>query len=91
MPSTYDMGENNRLIRCWNCRNQIQYSAKEVEVEDPYYSCLTVKTPAGKHTITLKYIPYGMWPSKFISLGFIILSFFICFLNTRKHFHSKRL
>ncbi len=56
---------------------------EEVEVEDPYYSCLAVKTPAGKHTITLKYIPYGMWPSKFISLGFIILSIIYCFIYSR--------
>lgn len=47
---------------------------KEVEVEDPYYSCLAVKTPAGKHTITLKYIPYGMKESVLVSLLFIILS-----------------
>lgn len=56
---------------------------KEVEVEDPYHSCLAIKTPAGKHTITLKYIPYGMRLSKLISLIFIVISAISCFIYGR--------
>lgn len=62
---------------------------KEVDVEDPYYSSLAVKTPAGKHTITLKYVPYGMWSSKLISLGFILLS--LLFIISHKYLLKKRL
>lgn len=43
---------------------------KEVEIEDPYDSFMLIKTPAGKHTLELKYIPYGMKTSKVITLGF---------------------
>lgn len=36
MPSTYDMGNNTRLIRCQNCRSQILYNIKDIEVEEYY-------------------------------------------------------
>jgi uncharacterized membrane protein YfhO len=47
---------------------------KKVKVEDPLNSCLMVKTPAGKHTITLKYIPYGMKACRIVSLLCLLLT-----------------
>jgi uncharacterized membrane protein YfhO len=48
---------------------------EEVEIENPYDSVLFVKTPAGQHTIELKYIPYGMKTGKLITLIFWIITF----------------
>lgn len=59
----------------------------EVAVEDPLNSCLMVKTPAGEHTLTLKYIPYKIKESKLISLFFLLFSLtlhFIFVLRSRK-------
>lgn len=49
----------------------------EVGIEDPYGSFMLVKTPAGKHTLELKYVPYGMKTSKCITFGFWILTLII--------------
>lgn len=50
---------------------------EEVEIEDPYDSFMMIKTPAGKHTLELKYVPYGMKVSKGITLGFWLLTIVI--------------
>ena len=50
MPSTYNMGDDKRLIRCWNCKSQIQYNVKEVKVEE-YYDHREA------HTINVVYCP----------------------------------
>ncbi len=57
---------------------------KEVEIEDPYGAFMLIKTPAGKHTLELKYIPYGMKESKLISLGFILLTLILLFAEKSK-------
>ena len=46
---------------------------KEVETLNPYDTNLLVPTPAGKHTVTLKFIPYRFKTCQFITLGFWIL------------------
>lgn len=56
----------------------------EVEIEDPFNSVMMIKTPAGQHTLQLKYIPYGMKTSKLISFSFWIVTFIICFILRRK-------
>lgn len=50
---------------------------QEVEIEDPCSAFMLIKTPAGKHTLELKYIPYGMKIAKGISFAFWILTLFI--------------
>ena len=63
---------------------------KEVDTEDPLNSCLMVKTPAGKHQITLKYIPYKMKECKLVSLCvFLCLIFF--YLGKRYYDRKKTL
>lgn len=47
---------------------------REVEVENLHNSNVFVKTPAGKHTVTLQFIPYGVKTSLMISIGFWCLS-----------------
>ena len=59
----------------------------EIEITDAYNSCIFVKTPAGSHTITLKYIPQGMKIGKLISLVFWIITLFFLinyYLKKRK-------
>ena len=46
---------------------------KEVKTLNPYDTNLLVPTPAGKHTITLKFIPYKLKTCQLITLGFWIL------------------
>lgn len=46
----------------------------EVEIEDPYACFMMIKTPAGKHTLELKYVPYGMKLSKGITFGCWLLT-----------------
>ncbi|MCM1160031.1 MAG: YfhO family protein [Roseburia sp.] len=50
---------------------------REIAIENPYDTFIMVKTPAGKHTLELKYIPYGMKVSKGISYGFFGLTLII--------------
>lgn len=59
----------------------------EVDTEDFCSTFLLVKTPAGKHTLELKYIPYGMKVSKGITLGFWVLTMIIF---TIAHFVNRR-
>ena len=40
---------------------------KEVEIQDYFNSFMLIETPAGQHTLELKYIPYGMKASKLIT------------------------
>lgn len=47
---------------------------KKVAVENPYDAGIYIKTPAGKHTLTLKFEPYGMKSSRMISACFWILT-----------------
>lgn len=59
----------------------------ETQIEDPFQSIMFVPTPAGDHTLTLKYIPYGMRFGKMVSLLSWILTitlFVIYFLLRRK-------
>lgn len=60
---------------------------KEVPIEDPYQSMMFVKTPAGHHELTLKFIPYGMIQSLLVtggSISFTALLFFIISRLKRK-------
>lgn len=57
---------------------------EEVGVEDPFSSCIAVKTPAGRHTLTLKYIPYMMKECKLISLGFLLFALTLAALKRKK-------
>lgn len=52
---------------------------KEVDIENPYDTGLYVKTPAGKHTLELKFVPYGMKTSKRITYGFWLFTLFLWF------------
>lgn len=47
---------------------------KEVPIEDPYQSMMFIKTPAGHHELTLKYIPYGLVPSLLLTGGSILFT-----------------
>lgn len=47
---------------------------EEVEIENPYDTGLYIKTPAGKHTLELKFVPYGMKTGKRITYGFWVLT-----------------
>lgn len=60
---------------------------EEVEIEDPYGAFMLIKTPSGKHTLELKYIPYGMKVGKAISLGFCCLTLL---LFTALHMIKRR-
>lgn len=59
---------------------------KEVEIEDPYKAMMFIKTPAGKHTLTLKFVPYNMIYALIITASFIIftLLFVIVIYSIRK-------
>jgi uncharacterized membrane protein YfhO len=46
---------------------------EEVEIEAPYDGGIYVKTPAGKHTLQLKYVPYGLKTGEIITLGVWVL------------------
>ena len=61
---------------------------KEVEILNPYNSNLMIKTPAGKHTVTLKFVPYKLKTCQFITLGFWILCGIVCLLE---YIMSRRL
>ncbi|MBR1693001.1 MAG: YfhO family protein [Lachnospiraceae bacterium] len=61
---------------------------EEVEIEDPCYAMMFVKTPAGKHTLSLKYIPYRMKESKGISFAFWLLT--ACIYGIRSLMKKKR-
>ena len=63
------------LSLAWDRNWHAYIDGEEVEIEDFYDAMMFVKTPAGKHTLTLKYIPYGMKESKLISLCFWIFTF----------------
>lgn len=54
---------------------------KEVEILNPYNSNLMIKTPAGKHTVTLKFVPYKLKICQYITLGFWILCGIVCLLE----------
>lgn len=56
---------------------------KEVPIEDPYQSMMFIKTPAGHHELTLKYIPYGMIQSLFVTGGSISFTALLFFLISR--------
>ena len=59
----------------------------EVEITDAYNASIFVKTPAGSHTLTLKYIPYGMKETKLITLVFWIFTvsfFFLQYMRAKK-------
>lgn len=53
---------------------------KEIAIENPYDTFMLVKTPAGKHTLELKYIPYGMKECRLVSLGFLLLTLLLLFV-----------
>jgi uncharacterized membrane protein YfhO len=46
---------------------------EEVEIESPYDGGIYVKTPAGKHTLELKFVPYGLKTGIIITLCFWVL------------------
>ena len=59
---------------------------EEVPIEDPYDAMMFIKTPAGKHTITLKYIPYGMHTGYVITLAFWSITIILyIWIYRRKH------
>lgn len=61
---------------------------KEATIENPYDAGIYVKTPAGKHTLTLKFVPYGMKISQLITLGFWILTIILALLG--KYFRKQK-
>ena len=73
----YEEDGYTMLSLAWDKGWHAYLDGEEVEVEDPYNSIIMIKTPAGKHTLTLSYVPYGMKTSKLISLGFMILTVLI--------------
>lgn len=50
---------------------------QEVEIEDPYRSFIFIKTPAGKHEITLKFMPNKILECILITLFFWMITFVI--------------
>ena len=54
---------------------------KEVKTLNPYNTNLMIKTPAGKHKITLKFIPYQLRMCQLITLGFWIFCIFLFLLQ----------
>ena len=63
---------------------------EEVPIEDPYNAMMFIKTPKGKHTITLKYIPYGMNFGRTVSLIFVGITILIYgFIAYKKHSSKK--
>ena len=73
--TNYEEDGYTMLSIAWDRNWHAYIDGEEVEIEDFYDAMMFVKTPAGKHTLTLKYIPYGMKESKLISLCFWIFTF----------------
>ena len=85
--TNYEEDGYTMLSLAWDKGWHAYLDGEEVEVEDPYHSIIMIKTPAGKHTLTLSYIPYGMKTSRLISLGFMVLTVLI---YGSLHFYKKK-
>lgn len=72
----YDLG--------WNA----YIDGKEVEILDPYENFIFIRTPAGKHTIELKFKPYGAMKCVLISAIFWIISLLVIIYEST---HKRRL
>lgn len=68
--TNYEKDGYTMLSLAWDRSWHAYIDGKEVEIEDPYGAFMMIKTPAGRHTLELKYIPYGMKIGKGITLGF---------------------
>lgn len=72
--TNYEKDGYTMLSLAWDRSWHAYIDGEEVEIEDPYGAFMMIKTPAGKHTLELKYIPYGMKIGKGITLGFWLLT-----------------
>lgn len=72
--TNYEADGYTMLSIAWDQNWHAYIDGEEVEIEDFYDAMMFIKTPAGKHTLTLEYIPYGMKTSKMITLGFWLLT-----------------
>ncbi|MBQ7066342.1 MAG: YfhO family protein [Lachnospiraceae bacterium] len=79
--TNYEKDGYTMLSLAWDRNWHAYIDGSEVEIEDPYNSFMMIKTPAGKHTLELRYIPYGMKVCKGISLGFWILTVILYVTN----------
>lgn len=59
---------------------------KEVSIDNPYDTGLYIKTPAGKHTLTLKFEPYGRKFGQTVTFGFWI---FTLLLYLGLHYYNR--
>lgn len=57
---------------------------QEVEISNPYNAGLFIKTPAGKHTLSLKFVPYGMKECQGVTLGFWIITILLAIVGRMK-------
>lgn len=85
--TNYEKDGYTMLSLAWDRSWHAYIDGEEVEIEDPYDSFMMIKTPAGRHTLELKYIPYGMKVSKGITLGFWLLTLI---LFTTAHIRNRR-
>lgn len=58
---------------------------KEVSIENPYDAGLYVETPAGKHTLTLKFEPYGRKFGQYVTYGFWLFTLLLYALIQYHH------
>ncbi len=72
--TNYEKDGYTMLSLAWDRSWHAYIDGEEVEIEDPYGAFMMIKTPAGKHTLELKYIPYGMKTGKGITFGFWLLT-----------------
>lgn len=63
---------------------------KEVAIENPYDAGIYVKTPAGKHTLTLKFEPYGMKTCQQVTLIFWIFTLLLAVCGNIYHKRHHR-
>lgn len=72
--TNYEKEGYTMLSLAWDRSWHAYIDGEEVEIEDPYGAFMMIKTPAGKHTLELKYIPYGMKTGKGTTFGFWLLT-----------------
>lgn len=82
--TSYDTAGYTLLSLAFDRSWHAYIDGEEVTVEDPFDSLIAVKTPAGKHTLTLKYIPYKIRECKLVSFGFLLLTLILFAITKRK-------
>lgn len=76
--SNYDKDGYTMFSIAWDPNWHAYIDDKEVEIEDILQSFIFIKTPSGKHTIKLKYIPKGVNLYTIISIIFWGISILFC-------------